>query len=690
MLNTTESAVLHFRSILVGELAPPAPRAFFGRDKLVERVVRLAENLEPTALVGAAGIGKTSIALAVLHHSRIKERFGENRRFIRCDQFPPSRAHFLVRLSKVIGAGIENPEDLTTLRPFLSSKEMLIILDNAESVLDPQGPDAREIYSMVDELCQVKRTFLLITSRITTVPQDCNRPGIPTLKMDAACDIFYGVCGDGERSSIVNDILQHLDFHALSIILLATAAARNEWDYDQLASKWKTQRAQMLQTKYNGSLAAVIELSLASPAFRKLGPCAHDLLRVVAFFPQGVEEKNIDWLFPTTSDRKNIFEEFCVLSLTYRSNGFVTMLAPIREYLGLRDPQSSPLLCAARDHYFTRLSVDLLPDKPGFEEARWIVSEDVNVEHLLDVSVSADPVTGGTWSACRHFMEHLNWHKPRETVLGSKIEALPDDHPFKSKCLFELSLLFGQLGNHAEQKRLLTHVLELERRLGDGFEVALTLRCLADIDRFECRYEEGIQRAREALKISERIGGRVEQMECLNCLAWLLFDNKQLGAAKDAASRATSLASRTGQEYLLCDLYRVLGKIHEAEGEEEEAIYTFWEALRTASSFGWRDEQFWAHLDLADLFFDKNGFDHANIHVKQAKLYARDRTYHLGRATKLQADIWYREGRLEDAKSEALGALGIFEKLEEATAVWYCWDLLHTIERATETRTASF
>ena len=56
------TSVLRSHSIPSGELPPPPPGACFGRDALVEQIVGFAENLEPFALIGAGGIGKTSIS----------------------------------------------------------------------------------------------------------------------------------------------------------------------------------------------------------------------------------------------------------------------------------------------------------------------------------------------------------------------------------------------------------------------------------------------------------------------------------------------------------------------------------------------------------------------------------------------------------------------------------------------------
>ena len=683
MVNTMESVALPSHSVIPGEVPPPPPRDCFGREELIEEIIVLAKNLEPIALIGAGGIGKTSIALTVLQRRRIKKRFGDNRRFIRCDQFPASRANFLARLSKVIGAGVENPEDIAPLRPLLSSQQMLIVLDNAESILDPHGPNYQEIRAVVDELCRFKTICVCITSRITTVPPYCKRPQIGTLSIEAARNIFYGIHGDGGRSGIVDDLLHRLEFHALSITLLATTASNNMWSYDRLAKEWDKHRTGVLRTNRNESLAVTIELSLASRTFRKLGHNARDLLGVVAFFPQGIEEKNLDWLSPTIPDRKKVFDKFCVLSLTYRNNGSITMLAPIRDHFCPRDPGASLLLCTTKNHYFTRLSIRL---DHNVGESRWIVSEDVNVEHLLDVFTSIDMNAPDVWDACSHFVDHLRWRKPRQTVLRSKIEGLPDGHPSKSQCLFSLSQLLKSVGNFPEEKRLLTHTLNLQRKEGGSSPVAQTLCSLSDINRRLKLPREGIPQAEEALEMYKQLGNVKGQSTCLDLLARFLLRDNQLEAAERVAFRKIDLLPKKGQEVAHCQTHRLLGTIYRSKGEKEKAIRHFEMALKIASPFDWPNELFGIHQSMATLFLDEHKLDDANAHIEQAKLHTADSALKLGCGMKVQAEIWHEQRQFGDAKSEALGALEIFERLGADADAKGCRDLLRRIEKAIGSR----
>jgi len=651
--------------------------------------VTLAESLTSVALIGAGGIGKTFIALTVLHDDRVKQRFGENRRFIRCDKFPATLGHLLNRLSKATGAGIDNPEDLTPLLPFLTSKEMMIVLDNAESILDPEGADAGEIYDLVEELSKLPTLCLCITSRISTIPPECETIEVPVLSMDAACRAFYHIYKLEKESNLANDIMEQLEFHPLSITLLATVGHQNKWRMERLKGEWEKRRTRVLQTRHKKSLAAVIELSLTSPMFQELGPDARGLLGVAAFFPQGIDESNIDWLFPTVSNGIGIFDGFCVLSLTSRSNGFITMLAPLRDYLSPDDPKLSPLLCAVKEHYFVRMSVDLGPNKSNYKETRWIISEDTNVEHLLDVFTTIDANSDDIWEACGKFMEHLNWHKPRLTLLAPKIEGLPDSHRRKSEYLVKLSALFGLTGNKTERRRLLSHALELERERGSGIGVARILSRLAGANRGTGLHEEGVRLAREGLEIYERLGNTKGQAQCLVELAWLFRGQEKFDAAEEAAFGVINLLSEAGDQFLVCDSHKVLGAIYESKGEIEKAIHHYEVALTLASSFDWHSQLPGIHFSLLMLFSAKGRLDLAQVHAERAKLSAVNDPYNLGKAMILQAKLFYGQRKLEEARSEALRAAEIFEKLGSSWGIRVSGKLLEDIQKERDRLVAS-
>ena len=172
-------------------------------------------------------------------------------------------------------------------------------------------------------------------------------------------------------------------------------------------------------------------------------------------------------------------------------------------------------------------------------------------------------------------------------------------------------------------------------------------------------------------------------------LTWLLLGDGQLDAAENSAFRMIDLLPEKHLAPLLCQSHSALGEIYDRKGEKENAFGHFKTALRIASRLNWQDQLFNIHYDLAALFLSEDEFGNANTHIEQAKSNTVDLTCNLGHAMKLQARIWYRQCRLEDARCEALGALEIFEKLGAVQAARKCEEVLQTIERATESHIIS-
>ena len=303
----------------------------------------------------------------------------------------------------------------------------------------------------------------------------------------------------------------------------------------------------------------------------------------------------------------------------------------------------------------------------------------MNVEHLLDIFTTID-TNSNTWDVCGYFMEHLAWHKRRLVVLGPKIEGLPDNHRSKPECLLELSLLFESVGNKMERKRLLVHTLKLWRERRNDFRIADTLGLLSDANRMLGLYKEGIDQAREALEIYKRLNNKSAQAHAWNDLVRLLHSDGQLDAAEEAASRAINLLSDKGDQSDMCQSHRFLGNIYRDKAETEKAINHYETAPGIATSLSWHGEQFWIHYSLARLFSSDNRFYDAHTHVKHAKSRVINDPYCLGCAMQLQAGIWQKERKFEEAKSEALRAADVFEKLGATKNLERCRGILRDIE----------
>jgi len=297
---------------------------------IVEDLLSLVERSASIVLPGAGGIGKTAIALTLLHHTRIVARFGSHRHFVRCDNLANSLDGFLGRLSEEIGA--RNLTDMGQLLSHLShSPPRILVLDGVESILDPLASGADEIATAIEELGRCQNACLLATSRLDIKIPGFRRVEVPMLSADGARDIFDSLCLLG-RSVMVDKLLAELDFHPLSINLLASAVHENGWDEQTMLRAWDDGRTNILKATEGQSLEDSIKSTLGTPTIQVLGTTALETLEAIAKLPGGVKESKLEGMFTGIAGVGEATDELCKFSLVYRQDGFIKMLSPFRFY----------------------------------------------------------------------------------------------------------------------------------------------------------------------------------------------------------------------------------------------------------------------------------------------------------------------------------------------------------------------
>jgi len=90
------------------------------------------------------------------------------------------------------------------------------------SLTDLLATDSKEIVAAIEGISQRRNVCLAISRMVIDVPS-FKTIEVPNLSADRAQDAFYSVCSL-ERSPTINDLIENLDFHPLSIVLLAGAA----------------------------------------------------------------------------------------------------------------------------------------------------------------------------------------------------------------------------------------------------------------------------------------------------------------------------------------------------------------------------------------------------------------------------------------------------------------------------------
>ncbi|KAH7927082.1 hypothetical protein BV22DRAFT_1127665 [Leucogyrophana mollusca] len=513
------------------EPPPPRPSMFFGRDDLVRDALKSLID-KHVVLVGPGGIGKSSIAKAILNEDAVVARFKDRRFFVRFDDINASQVTHNTFIGRIAGALALTSNLLSSVKTSLATSEAFLVLDNAETFQDAASDaDSSRIAELIDELGSLPSLTMVLTTRNRRVSMNLRHATIdvPPLEASAARQAFTEIYPVDGSQAIVDGLLSALDFHTLSINLLAHVARENRWTLEELMRSWGEQQTHLLHLGDGKlrSLSATIELSLTSSSITQLGNDARHVMQVGAFLPQGINENDLKVFFPDIANIRSVVDTLCRLSLMYRKLGAYTMLSPIRMHIsGTRQGRDIPSfdLTHVRQHYYTQLEDVTSKDDGG----AWIGTEDANLERLIahDVSRATRKDMAVVCRACFHFIRQLRLHKPRPIALRSAVLGLPDGNPStkpsnilkavcrphpghalpfgKARCVFALAVLADDLVNVTESIDLYTAAKQLFLLDRDHCTAALCLEKIANAYTYLGKIADAERTLEEALTMRRK------------------------------------------------------------------------------------------------------------------------------------------------------------------------------------------
>ncbi|KAJ7807766.1 hypothetical protein B0H14DRAFT_2609397 [Mycena olivaceomarginata] len=324
-----------------------SPQIFHGRETELSNIMGMLDQQSPRiAILGGGGMGKTSLARAVLHHPDISTKF-EYRVFVSAESATTG-----IELAALIGlnVGLDPGQDLIkpVVQYFSKQLSSLLILDNLETVWEPiqSRGGVEEVLSLLTE---VEHLTLIITMRGAEKPAKVRWTHpfllpLQPLSDDAAQQTFMDITDNIYQKEDIHQILQFTDNMPLAVDLIAHLA-----DYEGLSNvltRWETEKTALLSVGNDrkSNLDVSISLSLSSP---RITSDSKELLGLLSILPNGISDSELvqsNILIPNILSCK---ASLLATSLAYQdSNKRLRSLMPVREHIQQFLPPAQPLVHA--------------------------------------------------------------------------------------------------------------------------------------------------------------------------------------------------------------------------------------------------------------------------------------------------------------------------------------------------------
>lgn len=320
------------------EVAPQAPPRWslpippphcIGRAEPIGRILEALqlEPPDPIVLHGAAGIGKTTLALEAACHPDVVERFGDRRAYVALDKSTdPDAMMAAIRASLALPPG---PGGWDDLEPLLEEDLILLVLDNLEM---PWERAEQAVEGIIIRLAAIPSVLLIAAMRGAQPPASSGWKlalEVPPLAPVHARELLMARAPIAAKEpGLMEAVLTGLDGVPLAIELFA-AQVVGQGSLQTAWHQWTSQRRQP-QNRSGGAkspLAVSLDFALDSP---RLDEPARRLYAILGRLPLGWPADSIERLRPPPVG--DAAQRLVQASLVRQEAGRLMMLGPVRDH----------------------------------------------------------------------------------------------------------------------------------------------------------------------------------------------------------------------------------------------------------------------------------------------------------------------------------------------------------------------
>ena len=561
----------------------PAAPDLVGRDAEVAALAGawLAVPPRPVAMLGAPGIGKSSICLAALHQQEVADRFGGRRWFVRCDGATSAGA-LVSGLAAELGVIGDGPGDVgERVRGVLGAGPAVVVLDNFET---PWTADPLPVEELLRAIAAVPGVGVAVSARGTGRPAGlrwADLPMVSPLSLAQARRLFVNVAGPGPGDDPGLDaLLGELDGVPLAVELLGYAAQGQP--LDQVAARWRAERTGMLTRMGGGrrelSVAVSVETSAGSPL---MTAAARRLLSLLGVLPDGAAHPDLDVLLPGAGlGAAAVLRQ---LGLAFDEAARLRTLAPVRDHLAAAHPPHTADLNVAVGHYaqLATTAGGQVGTSGGAAAVARLQAETGNITAML-TQAAADRRTqdlAGALSGLAGYWRFTGATQPQlaQTILQAITTHGTTRH--HADALLALGTLALYRSDHDTARAHYEQALPLYQQAGDVLGEANCIRRLGAIAQERSDHDTARAHYEQALTLYQQVGSVVGEANCIRRLGDLALYRSDLDAARARYEQALPMSQQAGDVLGEANCLKGLGDIALERADHDTARAHYEQAL---------------------------------------------------------------------------------------------------------------